>query len=50
VIAFDIKGGWDDVAVIPDARAFIERSRAAKPLFGLDRLAPAASAPAPKAQ
>ena len=42
LIAFDVVGSWDDVSVIPDARAFIERSRAAKPLFGVDRLSPSA--------
>jgi AsmA protein len=50
LIAFDVTGGWDDIAIIPDARAFIERSRAAKPLFGLDRIAPAARAPSATAQ
>jgi AsmA protein len=40
LIAFDVVGSWDDISVIPDARSFIERSRAAKPLFGLGRLAP----------
>jgi AsmA protein len=41
LIVFDITGGWDDVAIIPDAKALIQRSGAAKPLFGLERLAPA---------
>ncbi|HEV2602688.1 MAG TPA: AsmA-like C-terminal region-containing protein [Microvirga sp.] len=43
-IVFDVTGGWDDVAVIPDARAMIERSGAAKPLFGLERLGAPATA------
>jgi AsmA protein len=42
LIVFDVHGGWDDVAVIPDVRALIERSGAAKPLFGLERAAPSA--------
>jgi AsmA protein len=42
-IVFDITGGWDDVAIIPDAKALIQRSGAAKPLFGLERLAPPAT-------
>lgn len=42
VIALEVAGGWDDVAVVPDARALIQRSGAAKPLFG-DRIAPAGS-------
>ncbi len=33
-IVFDVGGGWDNVLVTPDARALIERSGAAKPLFG----------------
>jgi AsmA protein len=33
-IAFEIRGGWDDVAIVPDAKALIERSGAAKPLLG----------------
>jgi AsmA protein len=32
-IGFDIGGGWDNVAVKPNARSLIERSGAAKPLF-----------------
>jgi AsmA protein len=34
VIVFDVSGGWDSVVITPDARALIERSGAAKPLFG----------------
>ena len=34
MIAFDVNGSWDDVAVKPEARSLIERSGAAKPLFG----------------
>jgi AsmA protein len=33
-ILFNVSGGWDNVAVVPDARSLIERSGAAKPLFG----------------
>lgn len=32
-IGFDIGGGWDNVAVMPNARSLIERSGAAKPLL-----------------
>lgn len=32
-IGFNIGGGWDNVAVTPNARSLIERSGAAKPLF-----------------
>jgi AsmA protein len=39
-IVFDVTGGWEDVAIIPDARSLIERSGAAKPLFGMDRASP----------
>jgi AsmA protein len=46
MIVFDLTGGWEDVAIIPDARSLIERSGAAKPLFGIERAAPAASAAA----
>lgn len=38
VIGFDVGGGWDNVVVTPDARSLIERSGAAKPLFGSERL------------
>lgn len=48
VIVFDVTGDWDDVAVVPDAKSLIERSGAAKPLFGAERLLPA-SQPAPLA-
>jgi AsmA protein len=37
-ILFDVNGGWDNVTVTPDARSLIQRSGAAKPLFGPDRL------------
>ncbi len=47
MIAFDVSGNWDNVEVRPEARALIERSGAAKPLFG-PRLAPQ-STPAPSA-
>jgi AsmA protein len=47
MIAFDVSGHWDNVEVRPEARALIERSGAAKPLFG-PRPAPQ-SAPAPSA-
>lgn len=33
-ILFNVSGGWDNIAVVPDARSLIERSGAAKPLFG----------------
>ncbi|HEV2559838.1 MAG TPA: AsmA-like C-terminal region-containing protein [Microvirga sp.] len=49
VIVFDVNGGWDDVAVVPDARSLIERSGAAKPLFGSDRIVPANQASPPLA-
>ncbi|WP_046864938.1 AsmA family protein [Microvirga massiliensis] len=42
-LVFDVRGGWDDVAVIPDARSLIERSGAAKPLLRIDSLAPVAA-------
>jgi AsmA protein len=35
---FDVSGAWDNVTVTPDARSLIERSGAAKPLFGPERL------------
>jgi AsmA protein len=43
VIVLDVIGGWDDIAIIPDARSLIERSGAAKPLFGAERLIPPVS-------
>jgi AsmA protein len=43
-LVFDVSGGWDNVVVAPDARSLIERSGAAKPLFGPDRV-PAGNAP-----
>ena len=49
VIVFDVTGGWDDVAVVPDAKALIERSGAAKPLFGAERILPASQPAAPVA-
>jgi AsmA protein len=49
VIVFDVTGGWDDVAVVPDAKSLIERSGAAKPLFGRERLMPANQPTAPVA-
>jgi AsmA protein len=33
-IVFDVTGRWQDVVITPDARSFIQRSGAAKPLFG----------------
>ncbi|NIX77109.1 AsmA family protein [Microvirga terricola] len=33
-MVFDVNGGWDNVIVTPDARSLIQRSGAAKPLFG----------------
>jgi AsmA protein len=45
MIAFDLSGNWDNVEVRPEARSLIERSGAAKPLFG-SRLK---AAPAPTA-
>lgn len=49
VIVFDVMGGWDDVAVVPDAKSLIERSGAAKPLFGTNRIMPANQPAAPLA-
>jgi AsmA protein len=52
LIVFAVTGGFGDIAVIPDAKALIERSGAAKSLLG-ERLAPAprgASAPMATAQ
>jgi AsmA protein len=37
-VVLDVLGGWDAVSVVPDARSLIERSGAAKPLFGRERL------------
>lgn len=50
VIVFDVSGGWDSVIVAPDARALIERSGAAKPLLGPDRVAPVEPRPQATAQ
>jgi AsmA protein len=33
-IVFDLTGRWQDVIITPDARSLIQRSGAAKPLFG----------------
>ena len=33
-IVFDVTGRWQDVIITPDARSLIQRSGAAKPLFG----------------
>ena len=33
-IVFDVSGGWDNIVVTPEARSLIQRSGAAKPLFG----------------
>lgn len=38
IIEFDVSGDWDNIAVTPDARSLIERSGAAKPLFGSERV------------
>jgi AsmA protein len=46
LIVFDVSGGFDDIAVAPDAKSLIERSGAAKPLFG-ERLSPARPLPSP---
>ncbi|QFU16221.1 AsmA family protein [Microvirga thermotolerans] len=35
-IVFDVSGGWDDIAITPDARSLIERSGAARPLLGVE--------------
>ncbi|MCB8819811.1 AsmA family protein [Microvirga rosea] len=32
-LVFDVSGGWDDIAITPEARSLIERSGAARPLF-----------------
>ncbi|MBM6594291.1 AsmA family protein [Microvirga pudoricolor] len=34
MIMFDVDGGWDSVRITPDAKSLIQRSGAAKPLFG----------------
>lgn len=39
-LVFDVSGGWDSIVLAPDARSLIERSGAAKPLLGPDRLPP----------
>jgi AsmA protein len=49
-IVFDVSGGWDNVVVAPDARSLIERSGAAKPLFGPERLLHSAPLPLATAQ
>ena len=49
-IVFNLSGSWDDVAIAPDAKALIERSRAAKPLFGLDRSLPPSARGVPVAE
>lgn len=36
-LAFDVGGTWDNVSIVPNARALIERSGAARPLFGPNR-------------
>jgi len=38
-IVFDLTGRWHDVIITPDARSLIQRSGAAKPLFGTNPLA-----------
>jgi AsmA protein len=52
LVVLDVLGGWDAVSVVPDARSLIERSGAAKPLFGERLPSPAAqgAAAAPLAQ
>ncbi|MGO4704351.1 AsmA family protein [Microvirga sp. 2MCAF38] len=37
LIAFDLDGGWDSVMITPDVKSLIQRSGAAKPLFGPER-------------
>ncbi|GEO15818.1 cell envelope biogenesis protein AsmA [Microvirga aerophila] len=49
-ILFDVNGGWDNVTVTPDARSLIQRSGAAKPLFGPDRLPQSSLQPIVNAQ
>jgi AsmA protein len=44
-LIFDLTGRWQNVVVSPDARSLIERSGAAKPLFGPYH--PAAATPQP---
>ncbi len=34
MLILNVAGSWDDVAIVPDAKPLIERSGAAKPLFG----------------
>jgi len=48
-LVFDVRGGWDNIVVTPDARSLIERSGAAKPLFGPERLPPTGDEPVPTA-
>jgi AsmA protein len=54
VLEFAVTGSWDDLEIIPDTKALIERSGAAKRLLGLDRLPPgardASAAPVTSAQ
>jgi len=44
LIVFDVTGGFGDIAIVPEAKPLIERSGAAKPLFG-ERVAPAPQHP-----
>lgn len=39
LIVFDINGNWDTVSVTPEVKSLIQRSGAAKPLFGPGHLA-----------
>jgi AsmA protein len=47
---FEIGGSWDDPAVVPDARALIQRSGAAQPLLGIGARGAARSGQTPVAQ
>ncbi|MBF9232292.1 AsmA family protein [Microvirga alba] len=49
-IVFEVGGGWDNVIVTPDARSLIQRSGAAKPLFGPEGLPQSAPLPLAIAQ
>ncbi|WP_112664313.1 AsmA family protein [Microvirga flavescens] len=45
LIVFDVDGGWDTVRITPDVKSLIQRSGAAKPLFGPERATQAAPTP-----
>jgi AsmA protein len=47
MIVFDVSGAWDAVRISPDAKSLIQRSGAAKPLFGPEH--PVQAGPLPMA-